>query len=102
MDKTIKDIVIIRSNRKAMSLSINDNLQSVVRAPKNISEETIKAFVEKHRDWVDNAIARKAEQINRYNITFEERVEYYSALMGVKPSGIKIISAKKTLRLLQQ
>ena len=43
---------LIRSKRKTIELSINDELLPVVKAPQKMSISDIEAFVEKHRKWI--------------------------------------------------
>ena len=103
------EYLIIRSDRKTISLSINDELLPVVRAPYFVSENQIKSFVENNDEWIINAIERKRTELEKYNLSDEElkklikqakiyiprRVEYYSRLMNLTPAGIKITKAKK-------
>lgn len=103
------DILVIRAKRKTMSLSVNDDLQAVVRAPYGASEKSIKEFVESNSAWLEKAVLRKQKQLERYNISDDEkeqlkslakqvipeRVEYYSRLMNLYPTDVKITSAKK-------
>lgn len=103
------EIKIIKSNRKTLSLSIDDEMCAVVKAPYFVTNREINAFVSKNEAWLENAIARKKKQLEKYDISDDEknklinlakeylpeRVEYYSRIMNVKPTGIKITSAKK-------
>ena len=103
------DIKIIKSKRKTLSLSVDDDLCAVVKTPYFVTNKEINAFVSKNEVWLENAIARKKKQLEKYDISEDkknelinlakeylpERVEYYSRLMKVKPTGIKITSAKK-------
>ncbi len=103
------DIVIVRAKRKTMSLSVNDDLQAVVRAPYSVSEKVIREFVKSNSSWLEKAVARKQKQLERYDVSEKEkaelkalaqqvipkRVEYYSALMELYPTGVKITSAEK-------
>lgn len=103
------DIVIIRAKRKTMSLSVNDDLQAVVRAPYSVPEKVIREFVKSNSSWLEKAVARKQKQLERYDVSEKEkaelkalaqqvipkRVEYYSALMELYPTGVKITSAEK-------
>lgn len=103
------DILVIRAKRKTMSLSVNDDLQAVVRAPYGASEKSIKEFVESNSAWLEKAVLRKQKQLERYDISDDEkeqlkslakqvipeRVEYYSRLMNLYPTDVKITSAKK-------
>lgn len=103
------EIKIIRSNRKTLSLSVDDDLNAVVRAPFYVSSEKINAFVSNNAEWLERAAKRKETQLEKYNLTdaqlnnlinsakeiIPERVKYFSALMNLKPAGVKITKAKK-------
>lgn len=103
------DILVIRAKRKTMSLSVNDDLQAVVRAPFAVPEKDIREFVESNSAWLEKAVLRKQKQLERYDISDDEkeqlkslakqvipeRVEYYSRLMNLYPTDVKITSAKK-------
>lgn len=103
------DIKVIRSNRKTLSLSVDEQLCAVVKAPYFVTNNEINTFVSKNEVWLENAIIRKKKQLEKYDISDDKknelinfakeylpkRVEYYSRLMNVKPTGIKITSAKK-------
>lgn len=102
-------IKVIKSKRKTMSLSVDDELNTVVKAPLFVSDKQINDFVTKNQVWLENAVIRKKNQLKRYNLSQTEidnliieakkylpkRVKYYSVLMNVKPTGIKITSARK-------
>jgi predicted metal-dependent hydrolase len=45
---------IIRSNRKTLSLSINENADLVVRAPRRVSDNEIQKFISEKSAWIDN------------------------------------------------
>ena len=45
---------IIRSNRKSLSLSINENADLVVRAPHRVSYDEIQKFISEKSAWIDN------------------------------------------------
>ena len=44
---------IIRSNRKTLSLSINENSDLIVRAPQRVSDDEIQKFISEKSDWID-------------------------------------------------
>ena len=44
---------IIRSNRKTLILSINENADLVVRAPHRLSDNEIQKFISEKSDWID-------------------------------------------------
>lgn len=103
------EIKVIRSKRKTISLSVDDNLNAVVRVPYGVSNEKINDFVENNREWLMNATERKKAQLERTDLSDEEiqdlihlakdvipkRVEYYSEIMNLCPTGVKITKAKK-------
>lgn len=103
---------VIRSKRKTSVISINQNLDVIVRVPYRISDIYIKDFVNKNREWINkNLLYMKQRQVNNpfNNITekdiimlkqsalnyIPERVKYFSKLMNLSPTGVKITSAKK-------
>lgn len=102
-------IKIIRSGRKSLSLSVDDELNVVVRAPNNTNDALINDFVSKNSQWISKAIERKKAYLSRVNITDNEveslirqakdiipkRVDYFSSIMNIYPTGIKITKAKK-------
>lgn len=104
-------IKIIKSNRKTISLSIDDELNTVVRAPFTVSQRQISETVEKNKDWLEKARSRKIAYLNSVNVSDEtlsrlkkeakdiipKRVEYYSNLMNLYPTGVKVTAAKKRL-----
>lgn len=103
------EIKVIKSRRKTISLSVDDNLNAVVKAPYGVSNDKINDFVESNREWLMKATARKKAQLERTDLSDDEiqdlihlakdvipkRVEYYSKIMNLCPTGIKITKAKK-------
>lgn len=103
------DIKIIRSKRKTLSLSVDDDLNAVVRAPLYISTKQINKFVSDNTEWLEKAVKHKDTQLKKYDLSDDEiaelvnkakeiipqRVEYYSSIMNLKPTGVKITKAKK-------
>ena len=95
--------------RRTIEMSINDEGKLVVRAPQNTARSEIDAFVEKHRLWAEKHMKLKKERIKKYSVSPEEeenikknalpylkeRTEYFSAIMGLEPTGVRITSAKK-------
>ncbi|ADO44425.1 protein of unknown function DUF45 [Hydrogenobacter thermophilus TK-6] len=53
---------IIRSKRKTITLQITDNATLIVKAPFEVSEETIRKFVIKHSKWIEE---KKKEILSR-------------------------------------
>ena len=44
---------IIRSKRKTLSLTINDNAELIIRAPKRLSIEKIQDFINEKENWIN-------------------------------------------------
>ena len=57
------EIKIIKSDRKTLSLSIDDEMCTVVKAPYFVTNMEINAFVSKNEVWLENAISRKKKQL---------------------------------------
>lgn len=103
------EIKVIKSRRKTISLSVDDNLNAVVKAPYGVSNEKINDFVEHNREWLMKATERKKAQLERTDLSDDEiqdnillaknvipkRVKYYSQIMNLCPTGVKITKAKK-------
>lgn len=104
MNYTVK-----RSARRSVGLEITPECEIIVRAPKRMSDREISEFVSKYRGWIDKKLpqaqkrAEKDRGISerenelRYAAmkTLPELVERYSHIMGLKPSSVRITSAKK-------
>lgn len=103
-------ITIKRAKRKTISFEVTKELTILVKAPYNIPENELSAMIEKHRHWMDKAIERQRvrnmlypepsadeidELIKRGKEILPQKVEYYSNLTGLVPTGMKITSAKK-------
>ena len=62
---------IIRSNRKTLSLSINENSDLVVRAPHRVSDDEIQKFISEKSAWIDKKQrlikARLKDNLNQYS-----------------------------------
>lgn len=100
---------LIRSNRKTIELSIDEDFIPLVKAPLKMSIEDIDSFVAKHEKWIKRQTAAKKQNAERFNISDEEKAllksralpyltaktNLFASKMGVKPTGIKITSAKK-------
>ena len=100
---------LIRSKRKTVELSIGEDFVPLVKAPFKLSTEDIEKFISKHRKWIEKQILKKREHAEKFSLSDEEilvlktkalpylteRTEYFSKIMEVKPTGIKITSAEK-------
>lgn len=100
---------LIRSRRRTLALEIDREGTVVVRAPAGLPQGEIDRFVTAHEQWVRSHLERQrawlaahpepdAEEEARLRSLAREvlpgRVEYFSKLMGVRPTGVKITSAR--------
>ena len=101
---------LIRSKRKTLSLEITENLEIIVRAPNRLSNKLIDDFVLSKSDWIkektkliDNRVKNKKVYSNedilklkqKANASLPEKIEYWSNIMNLYPSSVKVTSAKK-------
>ena len=98
---------LIRSRRKTMSLEVTRDRRLVVRAPMRAKQEEIDAFVAKHEAWAQKHLAAMppplpeftAEEIAALKQRAAEilpgKVAHWSTVMGVRPTGMKITTARK-------
>lgn len=104
------EYTIIRSGRKTIALSVNENLEIQVKANYRTSKKTIDAFVNKNKGWIEKQILRiksinenkivlSKEQISDLKKQAKEQLtaltEKYADIMDVRPTGVKITSAGK-------
>lgn len=101
---------IIRSKRRSVSIEISKDLRVIVRAPRSFPDSEIAKAVAKHDLWIRRAIEhRKLLNQKHPEPSPEERealfelaekllppkIEYWSKLTGLVPTGVKITSAEK-------
>ena len=108
----VTDYELIRSSRRTLSLEIKDDGRVLVRAPLVCTQREIERFVSSHESWIKKhrlAAAQRQQRAAERQVTPEEearlrtlaaevipqRVAYYSAIMGLVPSGVRITGAKK-------
>ena len=103
-----KDVKIIRSNRRTISLEITPTGEVLVRAPRHMSEAEIRAFVESKSSWLAKHLHKKEMDIESLQEegrfteqemkrlqelakkVIPEKVAYYARLMGVTYGRIGI------------
>lgn len=108
MDYTL---IVQRSKRRTLSLSIAKDGKVLVKAPLFLKNEEIEPFVRKHEAWIAKQLflwKERAEREATLMLTPERtailkqkalvylgsRVRHYSERMGVSPTGVKITSAR--------
>ena len=76
---------IIRSNRKTLSLSINENAELVVRAPNRASYDEIQKFISEKSAWIDKKHRLiKARLKDNLNHNLSSQCLYLGSLYPVK------------------
>ncbi|HHZ06655.1 MAG TPA: M48 family metallopeptidase [Clostridiales bacterium] len=103
---------LIRSNRKTLGLEITEDLSVLVRSPLKLPVDKIDEFVSNHSNWIEKHLAlaknrndgemRRKLSLDQQNLLIQQalrvipaKVKYYSEIMGVAPTAVKITSAKK-------
>lgn len=101
---------LLRSNRRTLSLEITEDLRLIIRAPRRCPNAYIRSFVEAKSDWIDSHMEKQRLRAESRTELSEEDisglislakkeipplVESYAAIMGLKPAGVKITSAKR-------
>lgn len=101
---------VIESNRKTVSIQVTSECEVLVRAPFRYPRKKLDKIVGENIVWIEKAINK--QQQNNSNIiclskedvkklkllaekVINEKVSFYSDLMGLTPSRIKITSAQK-------
>jgi len=108
-DKCMYEYILKHSNRRTLSLEISKDLQIIVRAPLRLSKLQTDSFVKNQTAWIEKHMEiRKKLNQRQPELTEEQilklkvqakaivppKVAYYSQLMGLKPTDVKITSAK--------
>ncbi len=106
----IFDYTVIRSNRKTIAIQVDSDCNITVRAPLRCSQIEIENFINSKKEWLTKTVIyqrNKKKQAKVYtdadisNLrkkakeTIPQKVQYYSSIMGVTPTSVKINSAKK-------
>ena len=104
------EIKIIRSNRKSISLQVDENCRIIVRAPIWCTRRKIDKFINEKQDWLSKALEKqqrraeklsdldeaKIKELKKYALEYlPERLDYYSKIMNVSYTGFKVTSARK-------
>ena len=102
---------LIRSRRKTLALEITKDCRVLVRAPLRLSQAKIDTFVSSHEAWIQTHLEQQRQRAAstpppptpeeiaalkaRARAILPEKVAYWSAKMGVRPTGLKITTARK-------
>lgn len=105
-------LVVQKSRRKTICLSVTQNLEVLVKAPLSLPDSQINEFILRHETWIQKHLAMGQErhkmalqhQFTKNQIqelkektkqAVQQRIGYYVHTMGVKPKCITITSARK-------
>ena len=104
------EYMLVRSNRKTVSIQLQPDGSVLVRAPLRMREADIRRFVQSKADWIEahraklterQAALSKIEKLTdqeldalhrQAKLVFPERVRYYAPLVGVSYGNITIRS----------
>ena len=102
---------LIRSRRRTLALEITKDCRVLVRAPLRLSQAKIDAFVESHTDWIQIHLEQQRQRMAaappppteadiaalkvKARVILTEKVAYWSTKMGLRPTGLKITTARK-------
>ena len=104
------DLELKRSRRRTVALEITKDCRVLVRAPLRMPRKDIEAFVAAHRDWLETHLAAQQARCSaappppteaeiralkaRAQAVLPQKVAYYSQMMGLAPTGVKITAAR--------
>ena len=102
---------LIRSRRRTLALEITRDCRVLVRAPLRLSQAKIDAFVESHAAWIETHLEQQRQRMAstpppptqadiaalkaKARAALPEKAAYWSEKMGVRPTGLKITTARK-------
>lgn len=104
------DNYIVRySKRKSLSIEITKGLEIIVKAPNRYPKYLIQKFIDKNEEWIKKSIDKQKNRKYGKIVSEDEkhrlkklakseippRVQYFSEMMGLKPTSVKITSAEK-------
>ena len=105
----MENYTVIRSARRTLALEVTRDGRVVVRAPKRVPQAQVDRFVQAHRDWLDNALARQQARLDAHPEPDAEkrrqlvaraqrelpgRVNAYAERMGLRPAGLRVTGAR--------
>ncbi len=100
---------VLRERRKSLAITVERGGRVIIKAPLRLPEREIVFFIKSREDWIKRAVESQKERLcfdnfskteqevlrEKAKAVLPEKISYFSRLMGVKPAGIKINSAKK-------
>lgn len=103
------EYILKRSKRKTLSLEVSREMQIIVRAPKLCPKIVIDNFVARHESWIEKSLDKQRNRQSAKSLSPQQtadlkmqakeqipaKVKYYSNLMMLYPTAVKITSAEK-------
>ena len=101
---------LIFSNRRTIAIEINENCEVIVRAPRFANNKQIENFVLQKQNWIEKTLIKQREKqklIKTFSkeeikelfdfgqLFLKENLPIWAEKIGVKPTSVKITSAKK-------
>ena len=101
---------LIFSNRRTIAIEINENCEVIVRAPRFANKNYIENFVLQKQNWIEKTLIKQREKqklIKTFSkeeikelfdfgqLFLKENLPILAEKIGVKPTSVKITSAKK-------
>ena len=92
-----RDLTVIRSNRKSLSLQIRPDGSLLVRAPLKLPEKEILKFIREKSDWIEKHL-QKVESANRAAeeapLSMEDIHELAEQALGELPIRVRFFAEK--------
>lgn len=103
------EYTVLRSSRKTLAVQVKADGSVIVRCPFGTTESAVHDAVERHKEWIINAIntvgkrrekypeptrEEENELIKRAKEALPEKVRRYAEIMGVTPTKISVTRAK--------
>lgn len=102
------EIPIIRTNRRSVAICVDRCGNILIRSPFEVKTKALNSFAQQKMDWIIKTVEKqkkRKEQLTfsdkelcelkaRAEAVIPQRVEYFSRLVGLKPSAVKINFAK--------
>lgn len=100
---------VIRSDRRSLALEVTREGEVLVRSPRYLPEAALREFAAQHEQWILKTLEKQKQRHDRFQKPDEdeiirlkqaakeylpERVEYFSRLTGLRPTGVKITRAE--------
>lgn len=88
---------LVRQKRKTMSIGIDENLQIIVKAPYHLPIHIVEEFVQKHTEWIEQAIVTKKKALDLQNWWQKKQLFYLGEerkiiLQRGRNEGISVVS----------